>query len=104
MATVCERIEQLSIYELEENFSGFDSARDKAEVAFAIATRYNSRGNKSRAEEWGKASIYFFKQCEFRSITDCGPAHPVIGGVNLPDIIHDGVVAQIMQLEWGIMP
>lgn len=97
----------LATYELEDLVGEFEGIshghpRDGAEVAFAIGLLYLQRGNREKAKEWGLRSIQFFRQCDTSSMGKCEPVHPIIGGIRLPELIHDKAVMFRMKTYWGI--
>jgi hypothetical protein len=106
MATVemIDAVEGLNIQELEGLFRAISDPRDKAEIAFVLGYHYHTTGRDVVARTWGNLSIELFKQCDTSTEVKCCPVHCEIGGIRLPDRIHEGVVKFHMEHYWKITP
>lgn len=93
-----------SISEIERRFDEFErvSKREAAEIAFALARYYSVKGNKKKVRKFGLKSKELFEQCEMNTMEQCGAIHDFIGGIVIPELIHEGVVKFRARTEWGI--
>lgn len=84
---------------LEQTFSLLrdDDPRNAAEHAFALAILYQREGNTERAIHYGRESISLFGQCQMETLSDCSARNTTIGGVGIPDLIHEEVVRARLQ-------
>jgi hypothetical protein len=66
--------------------------RNAAEYAYAIATLYKRQGNVSEATSYASQAIELFDKCPMNTLEDCSARNVTIGGIAIPDLIHQGVV------------
>jgi hypothetical protein len=78
------------------------NSRDRAEMAFAIAKRCHEMNDTGGARAWAQRSIRLFKETDTNSEARCVPVHPVIAGIELPALIHEGVVKFHAETYWRI--
>lgn len=93
-----------TIAEIESRFDEFErkSKREAAEIAFALARYYSEKKDKNKVKKFAFKSVELFEQCETDTFEQCGAIHSFIGGVVIPDLIHEGVVRFRAKTEWGI--
>lgn len=68
--------------------------RDAAEHAYALAMIHKKNGNTAKAIECGIESIALFDRSKLRAEWDSARRNTVIGGITLPEIIHQGIVRE----------
>lgn len=71
--------------------------RQAAEVAYALARIYLQAGNNKMAVRYGKESIRLFDRCRMKTEEDCASRFVTLGGIALPDLIHQKVVRDRLQ-------
>ena len=81
------------IHDLEKRFSEIETEnpREAAEVAFAIAVYYRTK-DAGKANRFAEKSIELFEQCGTDTMEKCSAMNVSIGGIAIPDLIHDDVV------------
>lgn len=68
--------------------------RTAAEYAYALAMIYKRKGNTAKAIDFGLESIALFDRSKLRTEWDSARRNEVIGGIKLPEIIHQGIVRE----------
>lgn len=66
--------------------------RRAAEVAYALARLHLNVGNREKATHFGHESLRLFDQCKMETLEECGARYVTLGGIALPDLIHQEVV------------
>lgn len=66
--------------------------REAAEYAYALAMIYKKKGDTAKAIRFGIESIELFDRSKLRAEWDSARRNTVIGGITLPEKIHQGVV------------
>lgn len=105
MSLLLSNLESESIFSLEMKLSEYEvnDPREAAEIAYAIAFYYYQKGCLEKAKQFGLRSIALFKSSgKTRTEEECLPIHSVIGGIVMPEIIHEQVVAFRMDRFWKI--
>ncbi len=69
-----------------------DNSRNAAEHAFALAMLYKNEGMEKEAAIYGRKAVLLFDKCRMETLKECAAINMNIEGVNIPDIIHQGVV------------
>lgn len=84
----------MTIKKLERKFNTLkdENPREAAEMAYALAELYLKEGNTEKATQFGKESIRLFNQCKTDTQEDCAAIHTNLGGVLIPELIHQDVV------------
>lgn len=80
--------------EVEQLFSNLRETepRKAAEVAYVLARLYLNEGNTGKATEFGRESIWLFDQFKLDTLEEAAANYAVLGGVGLPEYIHQEVV------------
>lgn len=68
--------------------------RDAAEHAYALAMIYKQKGNTAKAIHFGLESVELFDRSKLRAEWDSARRNAVIGGILLPEKIHQGIVRE----------
>ncbi len=66
--------------------------REAAEYAYALAMIYKAKGDTAKAIHFGLDSVELFDRSKLRTEWDMTRRNTVIGGITLPETIHQGVV------------
>ncbi len=66
--------------------------REAAEYAYALAMIYKKKGNTAKAIHFGIDSVELFDRSKLRTEWDWVRRNEVIGGITLPETIHQGIV------------
>ncbi|MFH1225840.1 MAG: RdgB/HAM1 family non-canonical purine NTP pyrophosphatase [bacterium] len=66
--------------------------RKAAEVAYVLARIYLGEKDIEKAKIYGKQCIELFDQCSMETMDECAAIFNILGGVALPELIHQGVV------------
>ncbi|MBU4332247.1 RdgB/HAM1 family non-canonical purine NTP pyrophosphatase [Patescibacteria group bacterium] len=84
---------EMSLDDLEKLFKEIKQSdkRRAAEVAYVLAKIYLDKKNIEEATNYGKQSIYLFDQCDMQTMKDCASKYTILGGIVLPDLIHQDV-------------
>lgn len=79
---------------LERKFNEMkdENPREAAEFAYALAELYLKEGNTEKATYFGQESIRLFDQCKMNTQEECVAIHTKLGGIMIPEIIHQDVV------------
>lgn len=79
---------------LERKFNELknNNPREAAEIAYALAALYLQEGNAKKATQFGKESILLFGKCKMDTQEDCAAIHTKLGGIMIPELIHQDVV------------
>lgn len=79
---------------LERKFNTLkdENPREAAEIAYALAELYLKEGNTEKATQFGKESIRLFDKCKMDTQEDCAAIHTKLGGIMMPELIHQDVV------------
>ena len=92
-------VRQISISELEAAFAQElpISRRAAAETAYALAHRYRSEDVDGRrrfdiAGEWARRTVDLLAGLPSASVADVTSTRASVGGVEIPDLLHDDVV------------
>lgn len=90
-----------SIRELERLFVNLkqDDPRRAAEVAFVLANKYLDAEETESAKTFGLESMRLFGLCKTDTLEACASLYRNLGGVNLPGLIHAGVVRNRLALR-----
>jgi hypothetical protein len=83
---------ELQFHEMKES-----DHREAAEYAYAIAMMRMRSGDRSGALEFGRESIKLFDLCIMNEYEDCAARNQRLGCVEIPDLIHQGVVRQRLE-------
>lgn len=68
--------------------------RDAAEHAYALAIIYKEKGDTAKAIRFGIDSVELFDRSKLRAEWDSARRNTVIGGVTLPEKIHQQIVRE----------
>jgi len=92
-----------TIEELENQFDEIveRDIRDAAEVAFALASHYFAHEDPEKGKKFAQKSIELFEQCDTDTPEQCSARHNIIGGIHMPDMIHEGFVKFRLKTFWG---
>lgn len=86
------------ILEAEAEFHHMEAVENKrkaAEAAYVIAQLYRTAGNTEASKKYARQSIALFTWAgETDSLEDASPRYTSLAGVQLPNLIHEGVVCQ----------
>ncbi|MFZ2500739.1 MAG: hypothetical protein WAW90_01995 [Minisyncoccia bacterium] len=66
--------------------------RDAAEYAYALAMLSKQDGDNKQAVSFGREAITLFDKCQMQSTEECTALNVSLGGVSIPDLIHQDVV------------
>ena len=66
--------------------------REAAELAYAIAVRLQAQGRVRDASKHGQTCLALYEELLTSTIDQCTPTRMEVGGVTLPDYLHEGVV------------
>lgn len=81
--------EVLSEYERE---AGAGNTRGAAELAYALAVRLQGAGRVREAAVYGKKCLELIESLPSDTLDDVASTRLSVGGVELPEYFHDGVV------------
>ncbi|MGH3713731.1 MAG: hypothetical protein ACRDT4_09770 [Micromonosporaceae bacterium] len=81
--------EVLDEYEREASIG---NTRAAAELAYALAVRLQGAGRVREAAVYGKACLKLIESLPSESLDDVTSTRLSVGGVELPEYFHDGVV------------
>lgn len=83
-----------TINELEKRYSkeSKDDKRNAAETAYAIAILSKEAGDLKKAKKYAENAISIFKELNIQGLEDAAARNNVIGGVVIPELIHENVV------------
>jgi len=70
-----------------------------AELAYALAMIAKNMGEKDLKEHYGYKSMEIYKVLNVRTIDDACPYHRRIKDIEIPDLMHEGVVMEMLSLE-----
>lgn len=89
--------DNLSIATVDELVKFYDSNRHTnprlcAEIAYAIASLRLKAGDKTDAAQWAQRSIELFQSINISTLDKAACLKMEIGGVLIPELIHDDVV------------
>lgn len=73
--------------------------KQHAEDYYALAVQHLQAGKYQMARKFADISIYFYEQVNIETIEDAAPTRPIVRGVNMPDIMHEDVVRERLDLE-----
>jgi hypothetical protein len=102
----------VSLEELEAAFAReiVTDRRAAAETAYALACRYRTEGRCGDrhpftvAKAWAERSIEILDELPSQSIDQVTSTRMSVGGVDLPELLHSGVVrerlADLLHSEW----
>ncbi len=76
-----------------------DKPREAAEYAFAIAITYKDQKQHEDAEKYGRLCIKQLDECALETLEQCAPIHLSIEGVIIPEIFHQDVVRNRLNLQ-----
>ncbi len=68
--------------------------RDAAEHAYALAMIYKSKGDTVKAIQFGRESVELFDRSKLRAEWDSMRRNVKIGGITLPEKIHQQIVRE----------
>ena len=68
--------------------------REAAEYAYALAMIYKKKGDTAKAIHFGIESVELFDRSKLRTEWDMVRHNTVIGGITLPETIHQGIVRE----------
>ena len=68
--------------------------REAAEHAYALAMIYKKKGDDKKAIRFGLETIELLDRSKLRAEWDSVRRHGVIAGIQLPEIIHQGIVRE----------
>ncbi len=68
--------------------------RNAAEHAYALAIIYKKKGDTAKAIDFGLESLALFDRSKLRAEWDSTRHNTVIGGITIPEIIHQGIVRE----------
>jgi hypothetical protein len=66
--------------------------REAAELAYAIAVRTQAEGRVRDAAEYGKKCLALLEELPSKTINEVASTRTKVGGVLIPELLHDGVV------------
>lgn len=91
---------EISLDDLKKLFEEIKQSdqRKAAEVAYVLARIYLDKKDIEKAAHYGKQSIDLFDQCSIKTLEDCAARHTILGGIALPDLIHQDVVRNRLTL------
>lgn len=75
--------------------------KTEAENHYARAMVRQGKGNFEGAKSDGKRAIELYKRLEIRTLEDAAPTRMQVRGVCLPDIMHEGVVAARLGIDYA---
>ncbi|MFJ2604894.1 MULTISPECIES: hypothetical protein [unclassified Streptomyces] len=85
-----------SVQELEAIFQQ-ELATDRwaaTESAYALASRYRGEGDWEKSREWVKQCLQLLEGCPADTMEQVATTRTSIGGVALPNYLHEGVVRE----------
>ena len=80
--------------ELESAFQ-LELATDKwaaAETSYALALLLRDSGESDRSREWATKCLELLAGLPTDSLSDVAPRRHTVGGISLPNYLHEGVV------------
>jgi hypothetical protein len=97
MANGTERASSLDELEAAFNAEMQTDRRAAAETAYALAVRYRDEDVSAKrrfdiAGEWARRAIDILEQLPSETVEQVASSRRSVGGVELPDLLHDGVV------------
>jgi hypothetical protein len=88
----------IPIQDAIEAFSDTGDPARQALYAFAIAMRYQQTGNTDEARRWGQVAQRGYAALDIQTDADAADHPPLIFGVSIPNLMHEGVVTQRLGL------
>jgi|GEM_PF-4931508 len=77
---------ELKLTTATENF------RRAAEAAYVVARLYRDAGKPDVSKQYAKQSIALFEQSNIHTLEDAAPRYNSLGGILLPNLVHEGIV------------
>jgi hypothetical protein len=87
---------QKLLEQMLETLKGTDP-RTGAEYAYALAVLNKRGGDTERAVRFGREAIALLNQCPTDTLADCAARNVSLGGVVIPELIHENVVRSRLQ-------
>lgn len=89
----------MSYAALEQTFNTLRDVdpRDAGEYAYALAMLGKQSGDTELAIRYGKEAVALFDKCQMETLDDCAAHRVSLGGVVIPEFIHQGVVRKHLQ-------
>ncbi len=71
-----------------------------AELAYALAMMAKRMGEHGLKEYYGNKSVEIYKVLDVKTIDDACPYHRRVKDVEIPDLMHEGVVIDRLSLDY----
>ena len=79
---------------------GKEDLKRVAELAYALAMIAKKMGEHELKEYYGGKSVEIYKILDVQTIDDARPYHTRIKDVEIPDLMHEGVVIDRLSLDY----
>src|SRR5262245_51136603 len=66
--------------------------REAAELAYALAVRFQSEGRVRHAAEYGRACLALYEELPTSTIEQCTPTQMRVAGILMPNYLHEDIV------------